>query len=159
MHGQARPTAYRSADLQVGAGVTGANPDYSPSRFYGYFIYGTLDLKTHYGVEAEFHQLNTAGNNNDWERTYQIGARYVRHYFNDTLHPFVKASIGRGTFNFPYNRATLSYGMYGFSAGADVRVSRSINVRGEYEYERWPNFPPRGLQPNVVSIGAAYHFH
>jgi opacity protein-like surface antigen len=74
---------------------------------------------------------------------------------------------GRGVFNFPTvgNASTgslganLAYNIAAGSIGADYRLTRSINLRAEYEYQRWMGFPPNGLTPTVASIGAAYHFH
>jgi hypothetical protein len=34
-----------------------------------------------------------------------------------------------------------------------------LNARVDYEYQRWISFPPNGLSPWIVSIGAAYRFH
>ena len=67
--------------------------------------------------------------------------------------------IGRGVFNYPaYYHANLAYNMYAPGAGVDVRIKSYLNVRGDFEYQQWPSFPPNGLSPAVLSIGAAYHF-
>lgn len=42
--------------------------------------------------------------------------------------------------------------------GVDIHVHKHVNVRAEYEYQKWFGFPPHGLTPQMVTIGAAYHF-
>ena len=56
--GQALPTASRIGDLQVGAGYSNANPDYSPHRFNGFLVYGTFDFRSRLGVELNFHHVS-----------------------------------------------------------------------------------------------------
>jgi hypothetical protein len=167
-HGQAMPTASRAGDLQVGGGFAIANPDYSPHHFKGGTVYADFDFKTHWGVEADFHQVNegsSPANERIYERTYEIGGRYlypIRRFF-----PYVKFMIGRGVFNFPLPpgasldspHPNLAYNLYAPGVGVDYRLRPSINLRVDYEYQRWPGFPPEGLQPSIFTIGAAYHFH
>jgi len=46
--------------------------------------------------------------------------------------------------------------------GVEIRVVRSVWLRGEYEYQDWPNFrggkssPP--LNPQGGTVGVMYHF-
>ena len=77
---QALPTASRAGDLQLGGGLSIANPDYSPNHFFGAALYGTFDFKEHWGVEAEFHHVSGDSADQLYERTYEIGGRYLRHY-------------------------------------------------------------------------------
>jgi len=155
---QASAAGVRAGDLQVGVGYSGANPDYSPSRFYGPSIYASFDFREHFGVEADFHQLNTSNSTDKfYERTYEIGGRYVRHY-RGYINPYAKLMIGRGVFNYYHDSANLAYNMYSFGGGVDFNVYKSVNVRGDIEAQRWPSFPANGLSPIVVTLGAAYHF-
>jgi hypothetical protein len=163
LHGQASSTtASRSADLQIGGSYSGASPgydpgpNYGPDRLYGYGGYATLDFKYHYGVEVNIRQLNSRGSDKVYERTYEFGGRYVRHY--GRFAPYVRASYGRGVFNFRNDAANLAYNLYAFAGGLDVNVIPSVNVRGDFEYQKWMGFP-LGLSPKVASVGVAYHFH
>jgi hypothetical protein len=73
----------------------------------------------------------------------------------------VKGLYGRGVFNFTYRgeqTANLAYNLIGVGGGVDYRLLRFLNLRGEYEYQHWFDFPPNGLTPSVVTIGAAYRF-
>ena len=150
------PTATKRADLQIGGGYAFASPDYSNQRFSGVTGYAVLDVSPHFGVEFDIHQANTHGDDHIYERTYELGARYVRHYWR--LNPYVRASYGRGVFNFPNDSANLAYNLFAGSIGVDVRVKPHINVRGEFEAQHWFKFQNQTLQPDVTTIGVAYHF-
>ena len=119
-------------------------------------MYATLDFSPHLGAEFMFHQVKTQFADGIYERTYEIGPRYVRHY--GRFDPFVKVSYGRGVFNFPDDVANLAYNMFTGTAGVDVHVQRHVNVRAEFEVQRWLSFPPHGLQPTLFTLGAAYRF-
>ena len=153
---QAVSTASRRADLQIGVGYVGANSDYDPNNLKGFALYTTLDVTNHLGGEFVFHQANTSDNNKLYERTYEIGPRYHRDY--GRFAPYVKAMYGRGVFNFPNDVANLAYNLFAAGVGVDVHIKPYLNVRADYEYQRWLSFPPNGLSPQVVTIGVAYRF-
>jgi opacity protein-like surface antigen len=159
-YGQAKPTATRTGSLQVGAGFSNANTDYLPNRVNGTTIYADWDFYHHLGVEGEFRYIKD-GKTNVYEKTYEIGPRYSRTY-HGRFSPYAKALYGRGVFNYTYQKQTianLAYNMLGLGGGLDYKVLPFLNVRGEYEYQRWFGFLPNGLTPSVVTIGAAYRFH
>ena len=162
LHAQASNTASRAADLQIGGSYSGASGGYAPGfyygpeRLYGFGGYATLDLKSHYGVEVNVRQLNTRASDKVYERTYEFGGRYVRHY--GRFAPYGRVSYGRGVFNFRDDVANLAYNLYAFGGGVDVNLIPSINLRGDFDYQKWIGFP-LGLSPKVVSVGVAYHFH
>lgn len=140
-----------------------ANSDYSTQRFNGFGFYSTFDVRNHFGVEAEFHQVN--GSQSVYERTYEIGPRYVVHYRR--FAPYAKLMYGRGVFNFPPAAsdptggpaANLAYNIWTGGLGTDYRFRPSVNFRVDYEVQRWGGFPPHGLSPQILSVGVAYHFH
>lgn len=155
---QASPTGIRRASLQVGAGFSNANTDYVPNRVNGTTIYADYDFFHHLGLEGEFRYLKD-GRSNIYEKTYEVGPRYSRTY--GRFSPYVKGLYGRGVFNFTYRgerTANLAYNLVAFGGGVDYRLLRHVNVRGEYEYQRWFGFPLHGLTPSAVTIGAAYRF-
>jgi len=153
---QSLPTAKRAADLQIGGGFVIDSPDYSRKKLKGFAFYTTLDLTSHLGGEFVIHQANSSAEDNIYERTYEIGPRYHRDY--GRFSPYVKAMYGRGVFNYPNNVANLAYNMFAFGVGTDVKIKPWLNVRADYEYQDWMSFPPTGLSPQVITIGAAYHF-
>ena len=154
--GQAKPTAGRPGDLQIGGGFTSASPDYGSRRFRGFAFYSDFDFRAHYGVEVDFHQLNDPISDT-YERTYEIGGRYVRRYGH--LKPYGKLLYGRGVFNLP-DQFNLAYNMLVAGGGADYEFTRHINLRGDFEYQRWFSGPGlvNGLTPALITVGAAYHF-
>jgi opacity protein-like surface antigen len=133
-----------------------AAPDYGPG-IKGFTLYGTYDFRTHLGLEFDFHQLNSHNGSDLYERTYEVGPRYVLH-LGHGLNPYVRVMYGRGVFNFPNDIANLAYNMGVVGGGLDINVRKHVNVRADYEYQRWFGFPPHGLTPQMVTIGAAYHF-
>ncbi|MDE1162714.1 MAG: outer membrane beta-barrel protein [Acidobacteriaceae bacterium] len=155
---QAGPTASRLLDLQAGGGFTVANSDYLVNKIRGFMFYSTLDLTEHWGAELEFHQLNDGQPTQVYERSYEVGGRYVRHY--GRLHPYGKLLYGRGVFNFPQSAGNLAYNMFVGGAGVDVNITRRINARADFEYQKWMSGPglSSGLSPTLFSVGVAYHF-
>ena len=156
------PTAKRAADLQLGGGFSYGKHDYEytpitdGTRINGLSFYGTLDFKYHYGVEIAFHQLGTHKDDHEYERSYEIGPRYVLHF--GRFHPYGRIMYGRGVFNYPGDVANLAYNMGVGAGGVDVNVQKHVNVRLEYEYQKWFGFPLHDLQPQMLTVGAAYHF-
>jgi hypothetical protein len=167
LYAQASPTASRIVDLQAGAAFTLGNSDYQgASTLKGFGFYTSFDFRHHLGVEAEFHQLsNPDSPKGIYERTYEIGPRYVLHF--GRFAPYTKLMVGRGVFNFPPAPsnpsagpiANLAYNIWATGGGADYHLSPSTNIRADYEFQRWGGFPPNGLSPGVLSLGVAYHFH
>jgi opacity protein-like surface antigen len=157
-HAQARPTASRLAEAQVGGTYVNGQSDYARSRFNGFGIYADLDFRMGLGAEAAFHYISDGDPKGIYERTYEIGARYSRHY--GRFQPYAKFLVGRGVFNFYGDQANLAYNLYAMGGGTDYRVLKNVNVRVEYEAQKWMSGPllDNGLSPNLVSVGAAYHF-
>ncbi len=163
LQAQAVPAASRVGDLQVGTSFNLAQSDYFSESFKGFGFYTTFDFRSHFGVDAEFHQVN--GKNNTYERTFEVGPRYVMHF--GRLPPYAKLLVGRGVFNFPPvpsspnsgPAANLAYNMWSGGFGADYSSRPSLNLRMDYELQQWNKFPPNGLTPRVFSVGVAYHFH
>lgn len=141
------------------------NSDYSVNRFRGYGVYSTFDFKYHFGIQAEFHQVNDPNSTEGiYERTYLVGPRYVLQYRR--FRPYIEVMYGRGVFNFaplitPKGKlgANLAYNLAAAGIGVDYRLRRSINLRANYEYQEWPDFRPHGLTPSILEFGGAYHFH
>jgi opacity protein-like surface antigen len=178
-HGQAPPTASRSADLQVGAGFTWAHSDYVPNNIGGFAFYANYDLFGHYGIEANFHRVRDPNpdplvpSNHFSETTYEIGGRYVRHYYGGRLGPYGKVLYGRGVANFPAHQMfgpggslvtyidNFSYNIVSFGGGLDYRLTNRINLRADFEYQHWfasDHELPDGLGPYLLTFGGAYHF-
>jgi len=168
LHAQATPTASAAGVLQIGAMFNLANTDYRPQDFKGYGFYATFDFGRNLGIEGEFHQVNDPNSaENIYERTYEIGPRYVLHY--GRFQPYGKILYGRGVFNYPNlvaagetvptPTANLAYNLLAGGIGLDYRALTAMNVRVDYEFQQWVGFPPNGLSPKILGIGVAYRFH
>jgi opacity protein-like surface antigen len=156
LYSQALPTASRTGDVQIGAGYSIARPDYVQQTFPGFAAYADFDFRPHIGVEGEFHQVYSTNGDQSYEQTYAIGGRYFRTY--GALVPYVKAMYGRGDFNYPFGQTALDYNLFAAGVGADFKLGPWLRVRGEYEFQKWSSFPNGGFTPQIVTIGAAYHF-
>ena len=161
---QASYTATRVGDLQLGAGVSFGQSQYDSAtlggtgeRLRGFNLYSTFDFREHFGVEVNFRQTSPSYGKDVYERTYEVGGRYV-YPIGLRLRPYGKVMYGRGVFNYPNNVANLAYNLVSAGGGLDYRLTRTINIRADYEHQHWFGFPLAPLEPNVVTIGVAYHF-
>lgn len=170
---QASAAGVRAGDLQVGVGFTYARSDYgTPAYLRGGTFYSSFDFKPNFGVEVDFHQLNgpsgtaaynLAGFDKIYQRDYEVGGRYVRHY--NIFNPYARVMYGRGVFNYQADIANLAYNMGVIGGGVDINVQRHINVRADYEYQKWFGFHGQisdsnssSLTPQLFTVGVAYHF-
>jgi hypothetical protein len=162
-HAQALPAATRGGLLQVGGTYTNANTDEFTQRITGFTAYATYDLTNHFGVEADLHFLDLITPHDFAENSYMIGPRYV--YRHGRFEPYGKLLVGIGSTKAQslYGNAPGtpgSYGAFAFGGGLDIHFSHHLQVRAiDYEYQMWPGFPPNGLTPTMISVGAAYRFH
>lgn len=156
---QSIPTASRLGDLQVGGGFVFARSDYNqtPIHLLGGAAYTTFSLRDHWGAEFDFRHTRSSSDSTVYERTYEIGPRFF--ITRGRLVPYAKVMYGRGVYNFSNNIANIAYNIYTFGGGSDFRLTRSINLRGDYEYQSWAGFPLGTLHPSVITLGVAYRFH
>ncbi len=169
---QASVTASKKLDLQAGGEFVLTRSDYYPQYFKGYGAYATLDFYKrfggYFGGELDFRQSN--GPAGTYERTYEVGGRYVRQY--GRFHPYGKVLVGRGVWNAPpfpgttETEGNVAYNMFAAGGGVDYNLNRFVNLRADFEYQKWFSnsaeqqfLLPNGLTPYVYSFGGAYHFH
>lgn len=157
---QAHSTALRTADFQIGGGLTNARSDYLPNRLNGGMAYFDFDFTHHLGLEGAFHFIKDHEGSDIYEKTYEIGGRY--HFTDGRFLPYAKLMYGRGVFNFAaypgYSHPNLAYNLIAIGGGLDYRVKAHLNARVDFEYQRWLGFPTNSLTPALLSIGASYHF-
>lgn len=164
LYSQALPAAEKKGNIEVGASVVVANPDYSPGKKAGFNIFADYNFTKHFGAEGKFTQVGGSGSGGVSERTYEAGGRILWGFHpkflgHRQLTPFANFDVGGGVFNFQNSYQNGTYGMYAGGGGADYNITRSFDVRAAYEYQRWSSFPPRGLQPNLFTIGVVYRIH
>lgn len=168
--------------MAVGAGFSFYNPD---PLLTGHILGGTLwvdytlpvvpHILRGLGIEAEARDLNLARSNSQEPNlrvdTAEGGAIYSWPHFHD-FRPYGKFLMGFG--NLDQNLGpTLtphhdSRTLYISGAGVDYRVFRGLWLRGDYEYQIWPDmhfhnvngksvaFGP--IYPQGFTVGAMYHF-
>ena len=185
--GQARPTATRTGDLQIGGAFVADFPDYTRHKFYGYGFYADLDFTEHWGIEGEFRQahdtterIGGGGNVPQYQRNIEGGIRYHRTY--NRIYPYVKALYGYGVEQYtpfpPPASQAIPEGNFGYTfvapgAGIDYRLSPHLTARADLEYQHWFALPnpalgydpqagtgglPNGLTPIVYTGGIAWRF-
>lgn len=120
-------------------------------------VYGSFDVRHHIGVELDFSRLS-AKDDTSAQTTVQGGARYIL-FRGVRVVPYLSAGFGHGWYRYPQGLATIGYNLYGLGGGVDTHLTRSFNMRAAYQYQSWLGVPLKDPQPQVVSIGLAYHFH
>jgi opacity protein-like surface antigen len=169
---QAVPAAKEgSLPLAVGAGFSYFDPDFESGQIYGGALWmdytpNRIPSRLHgLGIEIEARDISLGRSSsqpsNLREDTAGGGLIYTwRHY--PRFHPYAKglgayASIDFHSTDPYYNHDTRTIAIVG--AGAEYRILSRVWVRGDYEYQHWPDFFGSGkAQPNGVTIGASYHF-
>jgi opacity protein-like surface antigen len=162
LHAQATAAATRGGVAQVGVAYTTSNEDeYVGKYLQGMTLYGTFDLNNHLGLEADAHLVSLIKSYYGFtEQSYDVGIRYVRHY--GRFSPYAKGLVGLGHSYAPNPNQIVggntpgTYMLFGLGGGVDYGISDKINARADFEYQRWPNFPPHGLTPPLFSVGIAY---
>jgi hypothetical protein len=160
-YGQALPTADRNLQVQIGGAVSLGNPDYDDKDIKGVSLFVDLDYGAHWGIEGDIHDITISTPQDIGQSSALLNIRYKLNY--GKIHPHIRAGAGLAYFDFdkgfyPANSST-SYGVYDIGAGVDYSATRKLHIRVlDFEYQDWKNFPPNGLTPYILSIGAAYNF-
>jgi hypothetical protein len=174
------PRAY--SPFAVGVGFSGYNPDDG----HGHLLGGTLwiDYMPNYvphilrgiGIEAEARDLSldrSASEPVNMRIDYAGGGLIYSWPRFRNFRPYAKGFMGFGNADDAYNPKTKHYNhdnrtVTSFGGGLEYRAfkSKSIWVRGDYEYQTWPTFfkhsnpaiRPGRLNPQGFTLGAMYHF-
>jgi opacity protein-like surface antigen len=99
--------------------------------------------------------------------TAEAGAIYRWHRYA-RVHPLVKLLAGFGNMDFPAGNAITPSGkpythdtrsFFAADAGLEYRILHRVDIRGEYEYQFWPDFLGSSfLTPHGLTIGVLYSF-
>jgi opacity protein-like surface antigen len=150
--------------LSVGFGVSDYDLDYGHwGRMIGLNATVDYDVFHGLGIEAEGTSIfldKPAGLVRMKQDTIKGGAIYKYHpVFH--IKPFVKGLVGLSSIDFPSHNPLYThdtYSMFALGGGAEYRVWKTLYIRGDYEYQWWPNFQgPRALNPNGFTIGGEYY--
>jgi opacity protein-like surface antigen len=160
---QALPTATgRGGGIQAGGGYSVGSPDYGQRNIQGITAFADFDFLRHVGVEADVHYLSLITPQDLGENTYLVGPRFL--LTRGRFTPYAKAQIGIATLVIQETqdnagRVSGNFLAYSFGGGLDIRVTRHFVVRAiDAEYQLWPNFSDNGLNPAVITAGAAWRF-
>ena len=179
VHAQTVPAATEgNLPLAVGAGFSGYNPDYG----HGHLLGGTLwidytpnrvpHLLRGIGIEAEARDLNygrSATQPPDLREDVASGGLIYSWPHYRKFRPYGKFLMGFGNAD-EENKLGLKYHdsrtVTSFGGGLEYRAFKSVWVRGDYEYQVWPDFfkhanpaiPAGLLNPQGFTVGAMYHF-
>lgn len=153
--------------LTVGVGYSNYHTDWSgrlggPVCWVNWNFYNAPSLLHGLGIEVEGRDLNferTGGDPKLRMDTIAAGAIYTwRHYHR--VHPYTKFLLGYGSIDFTSfdpNYTHDSRTVYAPGGGLEYRVFRNVWVRGDYEYQIWPDFfHHHAFNPNGFVIGASY---
>lgn len=158
----------RSIPLTVGVGYSNYYTDWSgrlsgPSLWINWSIDQGPSYLKGLGVEAEARDLNYQRNGavpNLRMDTASGGVIYTWGHFRN-FDPYVKYLIGYGSIDFTiagspsYKHDTRT--VYAPGGGLDYRVFRGLLVRGNYEYQFWPDLiHGHALNPQGFTLGVAY---
>ena len=143
--------------MKVGGEFSAFKPDFGAQSLYGIGVYADLDMPRWAGLEVEGRTLsfNKLAGKLRMDTISGGGRFFITH---GKFVPYVKGEIGFGSIDFPfhhnYSHDTMT--LYTIGGGLDYKLTHRISLRGEYEYQLWPDFLGKGLNPHGVNIGAAY---
>jgi hypothetical protein len=162
---QAVPSATRPNHvLWVGgeySNISAGFPYESSQRLWGVGAFADYHLTSHIGVEAEARFLRFNSFYGETEDNYLAGPRYLAGRFG-RLEPYAQCLAGLGKIQYPFAIGSGSYLALAPGAGASYRLSRRWALRGEYEYQLWPNSPnvanqaSHEITPNGFHVGVAF---
>lgn len=142
------------AFVNVGGGGSGFYIQYGERKNLGLTAWVDADTIRHFGVEGEARWLEYHQTANVHVETYLIGARY--HFDVGRMQPYVKALVGSGHFNFPYNYAYGNYLVIAPGGGVDYRLSRRWSARADFEYQYWPQFTYGAMSSPGATVGLRF---
>ncbi|KAA6464931.1 porin family protein [Acidobacteria bacterium AB60] len=178
LNAQIQPAAYTASAKYVGVMPTTANPDWgcpgdSPvscwdRHLYGFEAYaGVNNVWNRIGLEADARWLAWHGvqlpSGSLKEYTYGIGPN-VRIYARPRYTISGNALVGIGSITIPkgYGPGDGSHFMFNPALQVEPRLTESLKLRVQYEYQIWPSFQgsrgTRGLTPNGLGVGLTYTF-
>lgn len=155
--------------LNVGLGYSNYHTDWS-GRLGGpmFWIDWNFDkaplLLDGVGVEVEGRDLNYNRSGIDPKLrmdTISGGLIYNwRHYHR--FHPYAKFLVGYGSIDFTSPNPNYTHDtriVYAPGGGAEYRVYQNVWLRGNYEYQFWPDFfSHHTMNPTGFTVGFAYNF-
>jgi opacity protein-like surface antigen len=167
-HGQVAPSALGpSHTLWVGgeySNVRASFPYSSHQHLWGVGGFADYSVIRYLGVEAEGRYLLTNGFYDEKQENYLVGPQFIVGR-SERLQAFAQFLVGAGRLTYPLQTGSGVYLALAPGAGFNLRVSERWLVRGEYEYQLWPdssniaNQPGHYLTPSGVHVGIAFRLY
>ncbi len=140
--------------VSVGVAASGYTLGYGDRRIIGFSAWIDADTIRRFGFETEVRRLEYRQTANVHAETYLTGVRYHLNY--GRMQPYVKALGGVGHFNFSYNYAKGTYLVVAGGGGMDYYLNRRWTVRGDFEYQQWPQFTYGSMNSLGANVGVRY---
>lgn len=141
--------------LSAGGMASGYYLGYGEIKMLGAAAFVDVDGRRHFGIEGEARFLEFYKTAGVHVETYAAGPRYSM--YQGRFQPYVKALVGLGQFNFPYNYAHGNYLVIAPGGGVDYRLTERIRIRAvDFEYQIWPQFTFGSMSSYGLSTGIRY---
>ena len=140
--------------IWTGGGASGYYLQYGGEKIIGLTGFLDADSVRRMGIEAEGRWLDLHETHNVHAETFLAGPRY--HLDMGRFQPYAKGLAGMGKFNFPYNYATGKYFVIGVGGGMDYLINPRLSVRGDFEYQYWPQFTFGPMSSGGLSVSLRY---
>jgi hypothetical protein len=142
----------------VSAGGFGSifQPAYGPSKIAGVGAFFDVRLSRWVQIEGEGRWLRFHEAQEIYQDNYLIGPRVPLIQFG-RITPYAKVLVGFSNMNFQYSYAHGKFTDIAYGGGADIKLTRRLSARGDFEYQQWPQFVDGSLYPYGVSAGFEYH--
>jgi opacity protein-like surface antigen len=150
--------------LWVGGGYSNIHagfPYQSGQRLWGIGAFADYHLNSKIEAEAEARFLRFNSFYGQSEDNYLIGPRYLVGSYG-RFQPYGQFLVGFGKIQYPFNIGGGRYLALAPGGGLNYRISRKFALRGEYEYQLWPqspnftNEPAHEISPNGFHVGISY---
>jgi hypothetical protein len=158
LHGQALPTMKRpGAYLSVGGGYSYYQVDYGQRKLGGAMAFVDLNMRPHYGLEAEGRLLNMNQVQGVHAANYLAGPR-VTLWHPYGIAPYVKVLAGGVKLYFPNNLGNGTYFTVAAGGGVDWTLNQRWRWRvADVEYQLSPDFKIPA-SPSPISDGSLHSF-
>jgi hypothetical protein len=136
----------------------GSHPVYGPGTNYlaGPGIFFTLHFTHWVQIEGDARWLRFHEYTGEHQDHYLIGPRVPAFEFG-RAEVYGKALVGLGKMTFPNHYGYGTFMALAFGGGIDYKLSRKLLVRGDFEWQDWPNFlPDQTMHPWGPTVGIAY---
>ena len=168
---QTVPSAYQgNLPFTVGIGVSNFNVDWNQNRMYGITAIGQWHpgmlprVLYGLGLDGEFRDIDfgrsSTISSNFEEKTIAGGPIYNWHHYRN-FQPYAKFLLGYGSINFRGSVPSYTHdnrNIYAPGLGVQYRLLQHVWVRGEYEYQTWPDLFGKNFHPQGFTLGASYDF-